>query len=85
MQLFENKGDTCLSVCIPGFIISLTFLRFDGCMQTEGMGATDDQNLQTFAHRGKPMPMNSAIILIRVTFLRKIDHILLFHERPVPD
>lgn len=39
---------------------------------------TDDQNLQIFANRGKLMPMNSAIILGGVTFLRKIDHILYF-------
>lgn len=42
----------------------------------EGMGATDDQKLQIFAHRGKLVPMNSAIILS--TLRRKIDHILYF-------
>lgn len=44
----------------------------------EGMGATDDQNLQIFADGGKLMPMNRAIILSGVTFLRKTDHILYF-------
>ena len=55
-----------------------TLLLFDVVCRHEGMGATDDQNLQIIAHRGKLMPMNSAIILSRVTLLRKIDHILYF-------
>lgn len=42
------------------------------------MRATENQNLQIFADRGKLMPMNSAIILSGMTFLRKIDHILYF-------
>lgn len=42
------------------------------------MGATDDQNLQILAARGKLMPVNSDIILSGVTSQRKIDYILYF-------
>lgn len=45
---------------------------------------TNDQNLQIFADRGKLMPMNSVIILGRVTFLRKIDHLLCFMKDQFP-
>lgn len=44
----------------------------------EGTGATNNQNLQIFAHMGNLVLMNSAFILRGVAFLRKIDHILYF-------